>query len=553
MNRALLTLLKLNNKSVLRRTLRGVRTWRGAFLLLFTLGLFTLMVGPQLYTALAMRGRLELRQQLSGAFETLAPLGLFGFTLLFVFTSAGETAIYFTPAEVDLLFSAPFTRRELLLYKLAKTGLALVFVSAFTSLMMLINLRSWLSGFVGILLSMGMMQLVGMVTALAGQIVAESVYTRARKAVLLAIAIVAMLGLARAAGKVQAEGLVGILAALRGSPAFRVLLAPFEVFTRAMFAEDWFPDLTGWGAGALAIDAALLAILLKLDANYLETAATISQKVYERIRRSKQGGGVAMPVSANAGRLRLPGLPWLAGAGPVAWRQLLIVLRTSRHLLITSTAVIGMIAAGLQFAPGPARADQASSLVPWFGIAMTYYLTFLFSMQLPWAFRGDLDHIESLKTLPLHPALLAVGELTGGILVLTAIQLVLFAILTATSPAGWPVMLAAAAFCIPFNGLMLGLNNLLFLLYPVRHPAGTTFDFQMMGKLMLFFSLQIVLLLPLLGIPAALGGAVYFLAGYSWPAFVLTTWFLLAAELVPLVLAVAWAFLQFDVSTQTPA
>ena len=48
------------------------------------------------------------------------------------------------------------------------------------------------------------------------------------------------------------------------------------------------------------------------------------------------------------------------------------------------------------------------------GIGMTAYLTFLFSMQLPWAFRGDLDHMDSLKTLPLHPMVLAVGELAGG-------------------------------------------------------------------------------------------------------------------------------------------
>jgi hypothetical protein len=230
-----------------------------------------------------------------------------------------------------------------------------------------------------------------------------------------------------------------------------------------------------------------------------------------------------------------------------------MVIRTSRQMLVTSVAVVVVAAVGLLLSPGPTQGARGTSLIPAAGIGMTFYLTFLFTMQLPWAFRGDLDHIEFLKTLPLHPALLATGELAGGVLVMTAIQLVLFAIFTAAAPAGWPMILAAAAFCLPFNGIMLGLNNLLFLLYPVRHPAGTTFDFQMFGKLMLLFSLQIVLLLPLLGIPAALGGAAYFLAGYSWPAFALTTWFLLAAELLPLVLAVAWAFLRFDVSTQTPA
>ena len=184
---------------------------------------------------------------------------------------------------------------------------------------------------------------------------------------------------------------------------------------------------------------------------------------------------------------------------------------------------------------------------------MTFYMTFVFSMQLPWAFRGDLDHIEFLKTLPLGPLFLAVGELAGGVLMLTGIQFVLFGILAAATPSGWPLMLAAAAFCLPFNGLTLGLNNVLFLLYPVRNPTGTTFDFQMFGKMMLFFFLQIMLLVPLLGIPAAMGGAAYFLAGYSWAAFVVTAWLLLAAELLPIALAVAWAFARFDVSTQTPA
>ncbi len=40
--------------------------------------------------------------------------------LMFVFTSAGEKALYFTPSEVDFLFPAPFHRRELLIFKLAK-------------------------------------------------------------------------------------------------------------------------------------------------------------------------------------------------------------------------------------------------------------------------------------------------------------------------------------------------------------------------------------------------------------------------------------------------
>ncbi len=38
------------------------------------------------------------------------------------------------------------------------------------------------------------------------------------------------------------------------------------------------------------------------------------------------------------------------------------------------------------------------------GIGFMAYLTFIFSMQLPWAFRGDIDHMDFLKSLPVAPA-----------------------------------------------------------------------------------------------------------------------------------------------------
>jgi hypothetical protein len=552
MNRALFKLILLNHKAVFRRTLRGVGTVRGALLLLFTLGLIALMIGPQIVSTFMLRGRPEVRQ-ISDAIAPFAAPALFAFTLLFVFTSAGEVAVAFTPAEIDLLFAAPFTRRELLIYKLAKTALALLLMSAFVSLAMLMNFRSWPAGFVGLVLSLGMMQLVGMATALVGQLVTESAYTRARKVILLSLALVVLAGLAEVLRRAQGQGFAEILASLQQSAIFRVLLAPFEVFTRAMFAERWLPDLVGWAAGALAIDVGLLIVVLKLDADYIESAATISQKVYERMRRTKQGGGIAMPVGPRAGRLRVPQLPWLAGTGPIAWRQLLLAMRTSRHMLITTAMILGMGIAMFAFSPGAARGDGPAAALPGIGIGMVFYLTFIFTMQLPWAFRGDIDHIDLLKTLPLRPGVVAAGELAGGVLFLSAIQLLLFAALAVAAPASWALTLVAAAFSLPFNSLMMAVNNLLFLLYPVRMPAGGTSDFQVMGRVSLFMFLQFLIMIPMVGIPAAVGGVAYFLAGYSMWAFGLTAWIVLSVELLPLVVAVAWAFERFDVSTQTPA
>ena len=46
------------------------------------------------------------------------------------------------------------------------TGLGLVAMALFVSVMMLINVRSWLSGFVGLVLSLAMLQLLAMTTAM---------------------------------------------------------------------------------------------------------------------------------------------------------------------------------------------------------------------------------------------------------------------------------------------------------------------------------------------------------------------------------------------------
>ncbi len=115
--------------------------------------------------------------------------------------------------------------------------------------MMQMSLRSSLAGFVGIILALAMIQLLGMATALASHIATESAYTRARKVVLLVVAVVALAGLAESLRRAEARGFGELLMNLRDSPIFRVVLAPFQVFTATIFAEDWFPELVGWGAG----------------------------------------------------------------------------------------------------------------------------------------------------------------------------------------------------------------------------------------------------------------------------------------------------------------
>ena len=550
MHPALFKLIVLSVRSAFRRAFRGARTIKGAFLILFTIGMLVLMVGPSVFAATALRGQPNM-PQFSGLVEPYLPFMILSFCLLLVFGGASEMAISFTPAEVDFLFPAPFRRRELLIYKLGKMIMGAVFMALIFSMSFLLYLTTWRAAFVGIFLTLEFVQLVALATALAGQIVAEYAYSYTRKLILLGMGALVAAGLAQMLWQTPIQNIAELARSFRGTWTGMVLLAPFEVFSHAILAGDFWPDLVCWGAAAAAIDLGLLILILRLDADYLEGAAAISQKVYERMQRAKKGGGFALPTSKNAARLRVPVLPWLGGAGPLAWRQLLLAMRTSRMMIFASVG-IGIALLILALFVRSARPGVDVVLIPVMGVSLLGYLTFIFTMQLPWAFRGDIDHMDSLKTLPVAPLALTVGELAGGVLVLAVIQLVLLAgILAASGNAS--VILVAAAFVVPFDVLMLAVSNLLFLLYPVRIVQTSSVDFQLMGRVMLFMLLQFLIVLPSLGIPAAIGGIAFWLSGYHWPMFAATSWLVLLAELPLVLIPLAWVFQRFDPSTDTPA
>jgi ABC-2 type transport system permease protein len=549
MHPALFKLFVLSLKSGFRKAFRGAKTVKGAFLTLFTMGVLFMAVGPSVFVAVFLRGQNSM-PNFGGWAEPYLPMIILAFSLLIIFGPAGEMAIAFTPAEVDFLFPAPFERRELLNYKLAKLLLGSVFMAVIFSLSFLLYLNTWLSAFVGMFLTMAFTQLLALVMGLAGQIVAEHAYTKSRRAILLGLGTLVAAGLAQMLWQTPIQSIPELAWSFRNTWTGRVILAPFEVFSRTILAAKFFPDLIGWGAAATAIDLALLVIVIKLDADYVEGSAAISQKLYERMKRARQGGGVAMATSKAEARLRIPNLPWLGGVGPLAWRQLLIAMRTSRLVIILSLGIGCVLLVMALFAPsGP---NKPELLIPAIGVGFIAYLTFIFSMQLPWAFRGDIDHMDSLKALPVRPLALAAGELAGGVLVLAVIQSVVLMALVAAkgSPA---VILTVAAFLIPFDVLMLGVSNLLFLIYPVRIVQSSAPDFQVMGRMMLLMLLQFLLLLPALGIPAAIGGLVFWLTGFWWPAFAATSWLLLVIEMPLVLIGLSSVFQQFDPSKDMPA
>jgi hypothetical protein len=508
---------------------------------------------PSIVLTLTTRGQPNEPMFIKAA-ESILPGVLLGFWLLLLLTSAGEFSVFFKPAEIDFLFPAPYHRRQLLIYKLSQMARGLVLMALLCSIYFLPGLRSWISGFVGFFLTLVFMNLAGMILTLVGQIVSAHSFSTTRRVIGGGAVILLAAALAQSmAGGVADRNPMELVQAFRVSVAGRVLLAPFEVFSRTICAGGILDGLLTWGSAAAAIDLVLLALVFRLDADYLESAATVSGKIYERVLRSKQGGGIAMAASSSSIRIRPRQFPWLGGVGPVAWRQVILSLRRSRlqFLIALMMSIFFFFMTKSQLVrPLGVMSDATAYTLALIGGLL--YMSFLMSMQAHWAFRGDLDHIEGLKTLPIRPTPLVLGELSGGVLILTAIQASILLISLVVVPTGPGLVFAALAFAVPMNTALLGVNNLLFLIYPVRMSSGTSMDFQEVGRAMIFMIIQVLILIPTFGIPGGLAGISY-LAGLPVWACGIAAWAAFMAELPFILWLIGRAFDQFDPGTQIPA
>ena len=214
----------------------------------------------------------------------------------------------------------------------------------------------------------------------------------------------------------------------------------FEVFSNAMLAERWFPDLAGWAAAAAAIDLGLrpgpearrrLSRVVRRD----------QPAFYERLERAKRSGGFVANPSRRRRGFRIPYLPWMGGVGPNAWRQLLLTVRKSSAIVsMVLTFTILILIWNWYSSGGSGRPTVTPAAV----VGLVSYITYIVCLGFPVAFRGDLDHLDFLKTLPFRPLVLTIGELAGCVAVLAAIQLAILAICGAAAASGWWLLLVAA-------------------------------------------------------------------------------------------------------------
>jgi hypothetical protein len=240
----------------------------------------------------------------------------------------------------------------------------------------------------------------------------------------------------------------------------------------------------------------------------------------------------------SAGGWRLPMPARLRGAGPIAWRQSVSALRSSRGVIY----VVLLIAASVALLAYVMK-DGGSGLA---AAGLVGFALFTFPQMLQFDFRGDFERIDSLKTLPCSAAAIVVGELVVPVILATAIE---WALVLSTGPlwTDWNTILVVCALLPTANLIVFGMENLVFLYYP-RRGGNTGAALNVSGRQMVVNFIKMVALAVVAGITAGFGGLAFWVFESSMTAALLTAWCvsaILGAALIP---QVARAFRHVDPS-----
>lgn len=524
---------------------RRMRTVRGAFAIVATVLFLLGFAALQLWRAMdpGMRAAGPSPETL----RTLVPAMV---TVLALVAAVSERGLYFTPPETGFLFPAPVSRRELLLYNLWTRLGVQVLSGIWVSLFSAGYAPLPAAGVAAVMLSFVFMYVAAQALAL-GAAAAEAYLTPTLRRVVRAALIAIVLLVAASAAMSAAPGTAGErFGALLESPAVRVISLPARPLGE-LFAATSTAAALGWGIVSAMLIAATVALVLSFDVAFTERSLTVGKRVQQRLSRLLSTDPGAEGVERKSRfRPRAPRLPLPVGAATLAWRQSTELLRTPRALI--SPLVFGgvwLVAmfGGMRAAEGDPDAGRTSA------IATALLMPIIFGNPLPFDFRRDLDRLPYLRSLPLRPFSIAVGELFTAAVFFSVFEMLVLAgaaLLTGSIPAGW--LGAAAVLVLPVAWGASAVENLLFLLLPYRVGPDGRAGAQFLGKALLLVALKTLTLALLTAIGFGAWWGMRLLTS-SDVASIAAAAVAMALPSIPLTWLVGRMFARFDLTRDAPA
>jgi hypothetical protein len=468
--------------------------------------------------------------------DVILSLGIVALVVRWWLFGGDQTALAFSPAEVQFLFPAPVTRSGLVHFKLLRSQLVVLL----NTVVWMALLRRGNASLPIVLRALSFWVLFSTLTlhrlgaSLVRSSAAEHGVAGARRsavpmAIVGAVAATVVVTLVRALPALKAalpEGeFIATLKHALTQPVPAAVLLPFRAVLRPGLAAtvgEW--THTFWPAVLIA--AAHYLWVVRTNAAFEEAAVEASARRAARIAALRQGrglGGAALaggrggkPVSRSWFPLAPTGEPAVA----ILWKNVLSVTRTLRWAtLVVLVASIGVLVVVVSLqASGPRAGTLLGTIAGVWGTLTVFTGPLWIRNDL----RQDLPKIALLRSYPLRGARMVAAQVASSTIVLTALQYVLMVVaylalmqadeapLTAS---GRTVALLALALALPvLNAASLTIQNGLTLLFPawVRIGPGTRAGgVEAMGQNLLTTVFGILSIGVLLVVPGAMAVGAY--------------------------------------------
>ena len=526
---------------LLARRLSGVR----AIIVILGIGI---LIGPHLFQLIVSTPDAE---AVAGRFETIRFWGPPVLLLsLFVF-GVSTTVLYFKPAEIDFLFPAPVSRRQLVAYNVLSRLRTQVFSSLWCSIFFVSWSASWLSAFVGCLFLLTLLQLSAQLSGLFLSTVSETLGKTLRRCcwILLGLVILGVL-LSVRPSREDVSGILGSARAFVGHPAMRTASIVTHPFVEVFLADSFLAILKQAGVCS-AILALELALLMVIDVAFAERSIATSQKVQSRLQRMRSEGGAITSAAPTSTRLRVPSLPRLGGAGVIAWRQGLEIVRHLKSLvflfLFGCLPVAPFLIVSRSGADSP---DGVSAGVPQETvIPLLILVTVFFTQNATFDFRRDLDRMVTLKSLPLKSSAIAAGQILPLTLVVTLVQYIALLIVCYIQGGLEPWLVGTLFLGLPaVNWVVVAVDNAVFLFFPHRINPNDAGNVPFVGRMMMTMLLKMLIVFVVGGIGGGLVAFAWWLSDESFVIAGATLTIYLAMISAPATWVVAIAFDRFEVT-----
>ena len=469
LNPALSQLLQIQAQAKLRRVCSGFRNPR-KFVLSFVSLLLAIVWFGNALASILYRDPYPVE-----TIRTWVSVSLMVYALWHVLKVAWkrpEEAIEWSPAEREIVCGGPFSRKELLTYRLTQVMRATLFKAVLTSLLLFSDLLVWAAGFLGLVLALGLLELWRMVLEIATYSLSRRAYLMFRVAVfgvagaivlfasVTGVAVPEVIGGSSTASTTQIFGRFFQAAnELRHTSLGMICEAPFAIFAQVITAPQLFHvTFLRWLLPASAIVACMAWLVFWIDKISIKALYRREQTSYDPFNVSNENDQNGL----HRMRSPLPHVVRLGGMGPFVWRQMIGAFRHKFGLFsaLLFPAIITLLPLRKQLGPDSTFLQVVAGLVA--------FSFLLLPAALKFDFRRDYDRLYAFKMLPVSALFTVIGQIATPVLLTSLFQLVVLTITVFVCPVPMEYYFSALGMLLPMNVLIFSAENLFFLLSPYR-------------------------------------------------------------------------------------